>query len=183
MIIQYRIGDLLTTDCFHILQGCNAQGAMGSGVAKDIFDVYPMVKEDYVALSETRQLIMGEVQYVNVPPASISGVLYPARCIINGITQEFYAKYRDDPNTIYVSYDAIAVVMKHVSDMISQDYDVTDTFKPTVALPLIGAGLARGDWSLIATIIEAVSDEIWQPIVYVQTQEQLDAILSDLATG
>ena len=177
MKIQYIVGNLLTTDCYHILQGCNAQGAMGSGVAKVIFDVYPMVREDYIALSTTRKLILGEAQYVDVPPVIISGVQYPARCVINGITQEYYAKHGDDPNTVYVSYDAIADVTKHVSDMILQEYEVTETFKPRVALPLIGAGLARGDWSLIATIIEDLSGDIWQPVVYVQTQEQLDSIL------
>lgn len=142
MEIVYKHGDVLEGDEPAILQGCNAQGAMNSGVAKAIRDLYPEVFTAYRAVYDARGLEMGSL---------IPVVVSNTRGILNGITQEFYGR---DPNVRYVSYDAVADVIKEVNKLGFE----------TVAMPLIGAGLGNGKWPVIEAIIEEYSEFI--PVVY-----------------
>ena len=147
MKIQYVDGDLFSTEIEHILHGCNAQGVMGSGVAKIIkeqfFDAYKFYAEQY----DEHGLKLGDVQFV---PAS-------GKVIVNAITQEFYG--RDGKR--YVSYDAVAAVMKTVNQVLKLSGHTR------LAMPKIGAGLGGGDWDVIARIIEQELIDI-EPVVYVQ---------------
>jgi len=144
MKIEYRKGDLLTTDVRHIMHGCNAQGVMGSGVAKAIREKYPEAYRDYNDMYNSRGLELGDV---------IFSAQEDGKIIINAITQKNYGK---DKNTVYVSYWAIADVFRKI-DCSSIE---------SVALPMIGAGLANGDWNVISAIIENTLVKT-QPIVYV----------------
>ena len=57
MKIEYRKGDLLKTEIPYIAHGCNAQGVMGSGVAKVIREKWPLAFqvywEDYIEASNS----------------------------------------------------------------------------------------------------------------------------------
>jgi hypothetical protein len=113
---------------------------------------------------------------------TISGV---ERVVVNAITQEFYGR---DPNVVYVDYDgvraAVAAINYEIAESDEADIESqwsfteeqTDVGTPTIAMPLIGAGLANGDWGKIASIIEDESYAI-QPVVYCRTQEDLDKAL------
>ena len=48
MKIEYRHGDVLSTDVTHIVHGCNSHGVMGSGVAKMVRAKYPVAYQRYV---------------------------------------------------------------------------------------------------------------------------------------
>jgi O-acetyl-ADP-ribose deacetylase (regulator of RNase III) len=173
MKIEYRLGDVLTNrDCQYIVQGCNAQGAMGSGIAKTIRDLYPNVYDEYRAVYDVAGLAMGSIVPVVVPAVEYLGEEYPERIILNGITQEFAG--RDDVR--YVSYDAIANVVELIDSMIDPaiDHDVK------VGFPLIGAGLANGDWFVIARLIETLSTK-FTPIVYVFTEADMAKVQKVLA--
>ena len=89
MKIDYRVGDALLTDASFIIQGCNAQGVMGSGIAKLIRDVYPIVFTEYRDHYERYSLLMGEVVPVVVSSVNYRSVWVGDRYILNGITQEF----------------------------------------------------------------------------------------------
>lgn len=147
MKIQYVNGDLFATDIEHILHGCNAQGVMGSGVAKIIkeqyFDAFAFYAEQY----DEHGLKLGDVQFV---PAN-------GKVIVNAITQEFYG--RDGKR--YVSYDAVAAAMNTVNRVLKL------SGIDRVAMPKIGAGYGGGDWDAIAAIIEQEMVDV-QPVVYVQ---------------
>ena len=147
MKIRYVNGDLFTTEIEHILHGCNAQGVMGSGVAKIIkeqyFDAYKFYAEQY----DKHGLKLGDVQFL---PAN-------NKIIINAITQEFYG--RDGKR--YVSYDAVAAAMKTTNRVLKL------SGYTQLAMPKIGAGYGGGDWDVIARIIEQELIDI-EPVVYVQ---------------
>lgn len=142
MKIQYVKGDLFMTDATHILHGCNAQGVMGSGIARIIRDTYPYAYKCYTERHQIQPWKLGEIQVVQCRD----------RIIINAITQQFYGK----DGIRYVSYDAVANAMKNVEE---------NLYGITLAMPMIGAGLGGGDWKVIEAIIESELKTV-KPIVY-----------------
>lgn len=146
MKIEYRNGDLLATDTQLILHGCNAKGVMGSGVAKLIRVKWPKAYDDYRTSYDSYGLELGSIIQSRQPDGKI---------IINAITQETYGR-----EGIHVSYWAIANVMR----MLDTIHTVREIGE--VAMPMVGAGLAGGDWKVIEAIIENTAKN-FQPIVYV----------------
>jgi O-acetyl-ADP-ribose deacetylase (regulator of RNase III) len=143
MKIEYIKGDLMDTDIRHIIHGCNAQGVMGSGVAKLIRDKYPSAYTDYNDVYNNTGLELGDIVF----SAQNDG-----KIICNAITQKNFGR-RDD--TVYVSYWAIAEVFRKI-----------DAFGiKEIAMPMIGAGLANGDWNVISAIIENTLQKT-KPVVY-----------------
>lgn len=146
MQIQYVFGSLLDSDEAVIAHGCNAQGVMRSGIAKDIRERYPQAFTDYYN--------RWHFFYAEIPNKFLGKVIetkLPERTILNIISQEYYGR---DPSVRYVSYDAIATAIERINEL---GYT-------RVAFPMIGAGLANGNWSVISNIIEAHSN--FTPIVY-----------------
>lgn len=163
MDIIYKHGDLMTASERFIAHGCNAQGVMGSGVAKLIRDKYPEAYERYVGIHKMQGLELGDVDWTeNTEP----------HFVINIISQEFYGR---DPNVVYVSYDALRKAFRHLNACAADGvYMVRDDIKlDALAMPLIGAGLANGRWSIISKIIEEEATN-FQPIVYL-----VDGIIPD----
>ena len=149
MEIEYITGDLLDGDEEYVVQGCNAQGVMGSGLAKIIRDRHPAVYKQYFKVFKDQGdfLELGQLIYVDIGPC----------VIVNAITQEHFGR---DPNTVYVSYDAIQKMVQQL------DEDLGDPDDPIrIAFPLIGAGLGGGSWKTISEIIEDYSLG-FQPVVY-----------------
>lgn len=145
--IVYKTGDATEGPEALLLHGCNAQGAMGSGIAKAIREKFPEAFLEYRKVySLNSGLILGEVITVECSEGKI---------IANGITQEFYG--RDEKQ--YVSYDAINKVMEEVNRY-AIEFNID-----TVAMPLIGAGLGGGSWKIISKIIEDTLIDV-KPIVY-----------------
>jgi O-acetyl-ADP-ribose deacetylase (regulator of RNase III) len=138
-------GDLFKTECVAILHGCNAQGKMGSGVAKIVRDRFPQAYTQYTKQAKTG-LIMGSCQYVRCDD----------KMIINAITQEFYGY----DGRRYASYDAISEAFRDVNHELPR-MGITE-----VAMPMIGAGLGGGSWSVISAIIESELSDV-QPYVYI----------------
>lgn len=144
MKIEYRKGDLLQSDVRHIVHGCNAQGVMGSGIAKAIRAKYPSAYQDYNDMYNSVGLNLGDI---------CISVQDDQKIIYNAITQQNYGR---DANVVYVSYWAIAEVFRKI-----EQHGVGE-----IGLPMIGAGLANGDWNVISAIIENTLNKT-QPIVYV----------------
>jgi O-acetyl-ADP-ribose deacetylase (regulator of RNase III) len=152
MKIEYRKGDLFKTDVITIVHGCNAQGVMGSGIAKIIREQYPQAYDRYRNHYELNgKLQLGDI--IVVPCNKPQTPDY--KIIINAITQEFFG--RDDIR--YVSYDAVDDCMKKINT-IFPSYGITE-----IAMPQIGAGLGNGSWEVISSIIENRLDNV-KPIVY-----------------
>ena len=142
MIIFLDNSNLLDVTSGIIAHGCNAQGVMGSGVAKQLRSKYPSVYESYqlhlYALRHSPERVLGSVDYV---------VVSSKLQVANMITQEFYGK----DGRKYVDYTALAQSMVTVlsrAKVLGQD----------VHIPyMIGAGLGGGDLAIIKTIYEDCS--------------------------
>lgn len=145
MKIKYVTGDLIHADEMCLVHGCNAQGRMGSGVAKAIRAHYPEAYHAYRNAFESDGLRVGEVIW-----AESKGKL-----IANGITQDRYGY----DNNVYIDYNAINKVMEQVHQNAA-----TEGFN--VAMPLIGAGLGGGSWKKITGIIEQNFTDV-EPVVYI----------------
>lgn len=131
-----------------VVHGCNAQGVMGSGVAKVVRNDFPAAYYEYVRKYEESGLKLGDV---------IPVMVLPSRYIINAITQEFYG--RDGKR--YVNYHAIEVCFGQVRKFVDQNGI------ETINYPKIGAGLGGGNWDEIAAIIDEQLDGlqhfVWTP--------------------
>lgn len=130
-----KFGNILSVNEGIIVQGCNAQGVMGSGVAKAIRERYPIVYEIYNRAFREHGLTVGSVVNVSVKQSLV---------VASAITQEFFGK----ENKKYVSYsgisEAFCTIARHANES-----------KSDVHYPLIGAGLGGGDWAIIQQIIES----------------------------
>lgn len=158
--MNIHTGDILSVTRGILVQGCNCQGVMGSGLAKHIKDKYPSVAARYVSRNRAVGLLLGDVQFIwnrelaNAHPKLSRALLSehdqspelpPSLVIANGMTQEFYGR---EPGRVYVSYPAVFSVFSRVRLL------ALATGLPVV-FPLIGAGLAKGDWHRIQGAIEA----------------------------
>ena len=135
---QIKFGDILSIRSGIIVQGCNAQGVMGSGVAKAIREKYPQVYEEYRGVYEQEGLPLGSV-VVSMINQGI-GLL-----VASAITQQFFGK----DGKKYISYEAIHKAMMEIAGE-------ADAIGLPIHYPLIGAGLGGGDWSIIQAIIDSV---------------------------
>ena len=142
--MKYVKGDILTVKSGLIIHGANAQGVMGSGVAKVLRDKYPEIfkvyKEDLdygMGLGNVSwcHLYVGQEEQRNLHIAS-------------AITQEYYG----GDGKKYVSYDAI-------DDAFNEIFGCAKEWDTTVCLPLIGCGLGGGNWSVVEAIILSAADK------------------------
>lgn len=143
-------GNLLDASEGIIVHGCNAQGKMASGVARDIRARYPQAYDAYMAHYQAKGLKLGEVVWAKISDE-------PKLAIANGITQEFYGR---DASRRYVDYPAVAQVFRAVAK-------VAHARQLPVHYPKIGAGLGGGDWGVIEKIINeelaGLNHTLWVP--------------------
>lgn len=133
-----------------IVHGCNAQGKMASGVAKDIRAKFPLAYQKYMEAYEKDGLRVGQVVWARIGEE-------PKLAIANGITQKFYGR---NPKIRYVDYDGVRAVFRQVGDLARRH-------GLPVHYPKIGAGLGNGDWAIIEPIIQeelaGVAHTLWVP--------------------
>jgi len=115
-----------------IIHGCNCLCNMGSGIAKTIKKLYPQA---YAADCET---IKGDKNKLGGYTYSLVGENKQIT-LINAYTQYAYSRDKVD-----VDYEAV----RKVFEKIKQDFS-----GKRIGYPLIGAGLAGGDWEVIEAII------------------------------
>lgn len=109
-----------------ILHGVNCQGVMGSGVARALYEKYPLVKEHYLSLPKER-MKLGNVQLVEVGRS-----LFVSNCF----TQDFFGK----DGRRYASPIAIRRCFSNISEDATY-YGISDIY-----LPKIGCGLGGLEW-------------------------------------
>lgn len=119
---------------------------MRSGIAALIREKYPKAYDDYVKEADDFGLKVGNIIVSDNKD----------RTIINAVTQQFYGR---DPKIVYVSYEGMRSCIQKINQY-AKDHEVI-----SIAMPLIGAGLANGSWKIISQIIEEESTD-FTPIVY-----------------
>jgi O-acetyl-ADP-ribose deacetylase (regulator of RNase III) len=141
--IKYVEGDIFKSNYKLLTHGCNDRGGWGSGFVLPLTQYHPEAKEAYLKKHSEGKLVGG-----SIIPARSNG-----KTILNMITQSGYG--RDGER--YVKYDWIAEGFTRINYACSQYEEIY--------MPLIGAGLGGGKWSIISSIIETECVDI-QPIVY-----------------
>lgn len=134
-MIEYVKGDLFAEHHPFIAHGCNAQGVMGSGIAKIIREKWPECYKSYKKYCESNSA------------DSMLGTVYVYTwntTIFNCITQLNYGK----DGKKYVSYDAIDKCFENIG---SNPFLFVKYY---LAMPKIGAGLGGGNWEVIEAIIK-----------------------------
>ncbi|WP_296746364.1 macro domain-containing protein [Mesorhizobium sp.] len=121
-----------------IVQGCNCQCAMGKGIALSIKQRFPEAYAADLATVKGDRSKLGSI--------SVAEILRGHRtfCVVNGYTQLHY-----QGSGMKADYAAIRNVMKAVKAGFAGR---------RIGYPRIGAGLAGGDWTIIAAIIDEELD-------------------------
>lgn len=142
-MITKIVGNLLDITSGVIVHGCNAHGVMGSGFAKQVKTQFPKAFAAYRHDFE-KPIVAGWVDRLGTYTwAQVSQDKY----IINAITQRDYGR---DPNVVYVDYDALERAFIGLATGVLKD----KVKQLGVHFPLIGCGLANGDWSVVSQIID-----------------------------
>ena len=158
--MQTRKGNLLDIKRGIIVQGCNCQGKMGKGVAQSIRDAYPSIYRAYTAFHEKGRLKLGTTQncvsvldgqtpWAKLHKDALCSDLPEGLVIVNAMTQNFYGK----DGKLYADYDAITSAFARIR-MLARDSGLP------VYFPLIGCGLAGGEWAEVAPRIDTALGDI-----------------------
>ncbi len=134
--IKYVKGDLIRDaekDYDVIAHGCNAFCTFGAGIALGVKNKWP---EAYAADKRTVYGDSGKL-------GTYSSWTTPSGLVILNLYTQW--QYRGAPDDIKADYEAIRKCMK----LIKQNF-----YGQRIGLPLVGAGLAGGDWDVISEIIE-----------------------------
>lgn len=146
-------GDLiemsLNGDFDVIAQGCNCFNTQNSGIAKLIRDIWSEVYEVDCLTKKGDYNKLGTISICHTKTYFDKPIT-----ILNCYTQFDYGRNKDK---IYVNYDAIAMCM----DKINHNFKGLK-----IGLPLIGCGLANGDWNIVKDIIKTRLKDMDVTIVY-----------------
>lgn len=157
MAIKYIKGDIIKdADSFEVIaHQCNCFQSFGAGIAKAIKINYPKA---YLADLQTRY---GDKEKMG----TISYTLETTPIIVN-----LYGQYRYSRDKVDTDYVALGNALKAMKTVFAGK---------KIGLPTIGAGLAKGDFSIIKEIIEKeLSDEDVTIVIYEKEtrQEILDLL-------
>jgi O-acetyl-ADP-ribose deacetylase (regulator of RNase III) len=137
-VIRTVNGDLLKADAVIIGHQVNCQGVMGSGVAKQISNKWPIVYNSYKALCNvnTPFNLLGKCQFVETKDIIIANL--------------FAQKDYGYDNKLYTSYAAL-----HNAFLSLRDYSEINNI--TVALPYnIGCKRGGGEWEIVYKILDSL---------------------------
>lgn len=138
------VGNILNITEGVIIQQVNAQGVMGSGIAKSIRDKWPVVWDEYSAEikscpsdteSRTR---LGRVIITQVEPEVL---------VANLVGQQFYGKHEPRHAHRYTSYDALDIAFTKLAGLM-RGLDMP------LHYPLLGSDRGGAHWPIVKSIIE-----------------------------
>ncbi len=131
--IKYAKGNLLDLlDKFDaVLHGCNCFHTMGAGIARAFADRFPQVPE-----ADRMQTVYGDKSKLGTYSKAKVGSTDVLNC---------YTQYGFDARSKPFDYKAFECCLRNVK----REYS-----GKRIGMPMIGAGLAGGDWVTIASIIE-----------------------------
>jgi len=117
-----------------IVHGCNCFCNMGAGIARTIKQKFPEAYDADLATKEGDKAKLGKISWAQTETEN--GKLI----IVNG-----YIQFHWNGKGRLADYEAIRGVFRKIKEQFSE---------LRIGYPAIGAGLAKGDWSVISKIIE-----------------------------
>jgi O-acetyl-ADP-ribose deacetylase (regulator of RNase III) len=131
-----------------ICQGCNCFHTMGSGIAGQLASKYPQV------LEADKCSIYGERIKLGKWTEAIVDTETHTFIVCNAYTQFFFGLGKD-----VFEYDAFEKFLK-VFAKSTYDYKHEYEDKVRIGFPMIGAGLAGGNWNRISKMIEKFAENV-----------------------
>ena len=134
-MVKHIKGDIFQSNADVILHQVNCQGVMGSGIAKQVREKYPVVYETYKELcnQDTPKNLLGIAQPVKANDKTI---------IVNIFAQENFGY----DGKCYTDYDALRKGFETVRDNNKDDL-----------IPyLMGCHRGGGDWNKVYSMIEEI---------------------------
>lgn len=148
-IIEGNLLDLAMAGEFDVIvHGCNCQCTMGAGIARTIKQHFHEAHDADLATPKAARDKLGTISFARIVRPAAEFV------IVNAYTQ-----FHWQGSGLKADYDAIKRAMLEVKARFSG---------LRIGYPLIGAGLAGGDWNIIAPLIdEALAGEDHTLVRYV----------------
>lgn len=135
--MRYINGDVFASNADAILHQVNCQGVMGSGVAKQVKEKYPIVFEYYKSWCDNPSLKPGLLGQAQIVYTDDSG----KQAIINLFAQDGFGVGKR-----YTDYDALRKCLNSVNRQWKGH---------SIAIPyLMGCCRGGGDWQVVFKIIE-----------------------------
>lgn len=142
-MIHYVKGNLLDSNCDYICHQVNCQGVMGSGIARQIRERWPVVYLNYKMLCE------------DIKPELLIGKIQITDRVINIFSQDNYGY----DGRRYTSYDAFVEALLKFRNHIPVG--------STIGFPKnIGCGLGGGNWQIISAMIEEILGKYYEVYIY-----------------
>ena len=165
MGMYYKTGDLLDAPVDYICHQVNCQGRMGSGIAKQIKERWPVVYEQYTAVFAEREeeiikLCGSWEQQIDVSESLLGHLqqvpVSNTQTVINMFAQQWYGY----DGKRYTSYDAFWACLGGIRDSVPKG--------SKIGFPRqIGCGLGGANWEVIMTMIEEVLAEDFEVYIYI----------------
>lgn len=129
----------------YVLHCCNCQGVMGSGIAAQIKDKYPIAHQAYLNHQETIGLELGTI--------SFSMVGGDAKSIATRYVFNLHAQNLFGAGSRFVNYEALYEAMERARDIIVRNLGGHGT----VGVPYnMAAFRAGGDFRIVETMLEVI---------------------------
>ena len=153
MGMYFVTGDLLNAPVDYICHQVNCQGRMGSGIAKQIKERWPIVYEKYEKLHR-QYLVKGGVTYLHGQSQIVP--INDHQSVINMFAQLFYGY----DGKRYTSYDAFWACLGEIKEQVPKGSKIGFPWQ-------IGCGLGGANWEVIMTMIEEVLAEDFEVYIYI----------------
>ena len=151
-MIVYKECDIFESGADIICHQVNCQGVMGSGLAKQVRERYPIVYKEYKSWCDNRKPedLLGKSQYVPlVPMTDVASGIYQQGDIMGIINIFGQLDYGYD-GKCYTNYE----VLRHAFANIRK-FCKLYAFDPVIAFPYnFGCARGGGNWETISEIIE-----------------------------
>jgi O-acetyl-ADP-ribose deacetylase (regulator of RNase III) len=169
-MVHYKIGNLLDAPVDYICHQVNCQGRMGSGIAKQIRERWPIVYEEYKKAFNNRAKEISDIFGGTTDPLTAGATLLGhlqqiqvnnKQIVINMFAQQYYGY----DGKRYTSYDAFWACLGGIRDSVPKGSKIGFPYK-------IGCGLGGANWPVIFQMIDEVLGEDFQ--VYIYTLEGVE---------
>lgn len=163
-MVHYKDGNLLDADVDYICHQVNCQGRMGSGIAKQIRERWPVVYESYMTKCDEVEeiasrlygryeispsgsdLLLGDIQIVGLWDDYYATDKHQS--VINMFAQQYYGY----DGKRYTSYDAFWSCLGKIKETIPKGSKIGFPWG-------IGCGLGGANWEVIMTMIKEVFND------------------------
>ena len=164
-MVHWEHGDLLASDCTYICHQVNCQGRMGSGIAKQIKERWPVVYDAYISAYKDREdeILRNCGGFEHMPDVSETLLGYLQKVPVNEeqvVINMFAQQYYGYDGKRYTSYDAFWACLGGIRDSVPKGSKIGFPWQ-------IGCGLGGANWEVIMTMIEEVLAEDFEVYIYI----------------